>query len=220
MAIPAGLQKSWKLRVRTDIAVYKDFPGQPLKSIGHFDRMVDLAFLPVNSQEGVVEGQLPADPALWRAASCDAAEYKRRGGKLMPRSSGPEYTERAYVSGFVPRRLASRVWYFANLTDKVCIVGNYGIPVTYGSCFDPDPHPVVPADLPYPATRLSAADDAAGLDGMLKWLRKEGGEPYTHIQFFDPTHGRPARTHLYPDVVKCLKKSAASAADATGTRSA
>ena len=203
-----GLRSGWKRSMRADLEAYKDFGGEPLKSLGHFDRMVDLGFLPINSQEGVAEGRVPADLVAWRAAACDAAEYRRRGGKLLPGPRGRGYTERAYVTGYMPYRLASFAWFFANLTDKVCVLEDRGIPVTYGSCFEVE-HAGVPADLPFPATRVSAdVSTPVECRRELKRLEREQGEPYTFVQFFDPTHGRPARASLYPDVVRCLQKGA------------
>jgi hypothetical protein len=207
MTIP----EAWKRRLRSDLEQYEHFDGEPRKSLGHFDRMVDLGFLPVNSQEGFVSGQrVPTDLAMWRAAKyCsanggDAPEYKSRGvTSFLPSSRGSEYTERAYVTGFMPRRLATYAWAYVNLTDKVCVLEDYGVPVTYAGCFGVD-HGGVPADMPFPGTRITAT--CSHKMAELKRLEKEGGEPYSFVQFFDPTHGRAARAALYPDVIKCLRK--------------
>jgi hypothetical protein len=202
------IHATWKQQIRDDLAPYKDFPGKPLKSLTYFDRMIDLGMLPINSQEGVIEGsRRPADLPLWRELECNASAYKKLGGRMLPATSGPEYTERAYLVAFVPRRLAPMLWYHLNLTDKVCLVDDYHIPVTYGSCFEPGRVPAVPKTLPYPTTRVEAGVKMSDMRGALHRLQRTVGEPYVLVQMFDPTHGRPARKHLYPDVLRCLRLS-------------
>ena len=215
------VRESWKRKIRTDLESYKDWPGEPLKNLVLFDRMIDLGFLPINSQEGLVSGLLPADLVLWRKTGCEKSEYKKQGGKFLPKTQGRENSERAYVTGFIPKRIATYAWYFANLTDKVCILGtfkksavknsenceNYEIPVTYNCCFEIE-HGGVPSNLPFPATRIIASGNASDLVETMKQLKKDdGGETYSFIQFFDPTHGRHARTNLFPEVIGFLQKS-------------
>lgn len=197
-------KNKWKANIKKVLGQYKKFPGEPLKSLGYFERMADLDFLTNNSQEGVRDGQMPADIALWRETDCHHTRYVKRGGKY---TKDIEYTERAYVTGFIPTRIAGMMWYYMNLTDKVCLVKNYAIPVTYGACFQHESHPPnISKDLPYPATRINASVSQPDLASELKSLKEENGEQYTYIQCFDPVHGREARSNLYIDVITCLEK--------------
>ena len=184
---------AWKAKIRRDLEHYKDFPGEPWKSIPYFDQMIDRGFFTINSQEGVVS----RDPRLCSRVIDNDIHHDKKLPVM--------YTERAYVTGYMPIMIAKRFSYFLNLTDKVAIVDVMGsIPVSYGMCFEVDDKELCPRKSPFPATHMTAECHHGDLNKEMNSLGKVLRQKMAFVQCFDPKHGRTARKHLYKDVIECM----------------
>lgn len=132
------------------------------------------------------------------------------------------HSERASLNGFVCAELGQHLRTTLNRTDKVCLLeGSKGVPETYMSYLGPT---YLPANesaeyrrtggylWPTSATPCTVHIDAKP---KLNYLNRNiprharAIQPFLYISIFDPTHGRPARTALFPEVIACLKSFAA-----------
>jgi hypothetical protein len=206
-------------------------------SARHFHQMVELCFFTDDSQEGVVvRGRAPLDQPLYAKVRKDPrfryvaqeatesrpvpftlpdeaainAEYARLGGPLTTEDVVVK-TERPYVSGFMPPKLAKVFHAIVNQdTDLMCVLDRLNqMPLTFGFQGFRD---------------LSSHGKRYPLQGrpnITTYVNMDTGYPDTvglpeeflsmrYVRVVDMKHGRQAKGYLYPLVLSCLRKAHAA----------